>query len=308
MSLPPSFYEHAFAIQDECNAGRYRIKNAFQTNATLMTPEWCQFFSRFAVSIGVSVDGPQFIHDKWRVDRLGKGTFSRTMDGVALLQEHGIPFHVLMVLTREALSHPDEVWRFCIKNSIQKICFNCEEIEGVHTTSSLSANGTVALYREFFRTLLRLRDEYGTPLIIRETDFFISFIRDGAAEIRSSENTPFDILSLDYQGNISTFSPELLGVKTEAYGDFIFGDAKDGDLLRMLDSSKLWRVKEDIKRGIERCREECDYFDLCGGGAPSNKFFENGTFDSTETMCCRLRIKALSDVVLDYLEERTNLR
>jgi uncharacterized protein len=63
-------------------------------------------------------------------------------------------------------------------------------------------------------------------------------------------------------------------------------------------------MQADIAAGIERCRRTCPYFAFCGGGAPANKYFENGSFDSTETLFCRLSKQAVLDVVLDKLERR----
>ena len=55
--------------------------------------------------------------------------------------------------------------------------------------------------------------------------------------------------------------------------------------------------------GVEQCRTECDYFGLCGGGAGSNKYWENGSFATSETQACRYRIKLVADVVLAGMEE-----
>ncbi len=61
-------------------------------------------------------------------------------------------------------------------------------------------------------------------------------------------------------------------------------------------------IHGDIVAGVRRCEETCSYFSMCGGGAPVNKYFENGSFVSTETLFCRLNRQTLLDVVLDKLE------
>jgi uncharacterized protein len=58
---------------------------------------------------------------------------------------------------------------------------------------------------------------------------------------------------------------------------------------------------------LEQCRQTCEYFDICLGGCPANKIFENGTFDSTETLFCRLAKKAVIDVVLERVERSFDL-
>ncbi len=57
----------------------------------------------------------------------------------------------------------------------------------------------------------------------------------------------------------------------------------------------------DVAAGVSECRRTCAYFAFCGGGAPANKYFENGSFDSTETLFCRLHRKALAEVMLSKL-------
>ncbi len=69
-----------------------------------------------------------------------------------------------------------------------------------------------------------------------------------------------------------------------------------------MNSPRLQAMWRDIRAGIERCRATCAYFPYCGGGAPVNKYFENGSFDSTETMFCRLTRQVPTDVVLAKLE------
>jgi uncharacterized protein len=63
-------------------------------------------------------------------------------------------------------------------------------------------------------------------------------------------------------------------------------------------------MTDEINRGIEMCRAECKYFPVCGGGDPSNKMFENGTFASTTTLYCRLTKKRVADFVMDAIESR----
>ncbi|MBE9069312.1 GRRM system radical SAM/SPASM domain protein, partial [Leptolyngbya cf. ectocarpi LEGE 11479] len=67
------------------------------------------------------------------------------------------------------------------------------------------------------------------------------------------------------------------------------------------------KINRDIQAGVDLCKKECEYFSVCGGGAPSNKYFENGSFASSETMYCRYTKKILTDIVLAELEENLGL-
>jgi uncharacterized protein len=118
---------------------------------------------------------------------------------------------------------------------------------------------------------------------------------------RNEQNEPFGIISVDCDANLSTFSPELLGVEHEAYGSFCFGNlARDSfeEIAARVHESRLYT---DIRVGVRQCADTCAYYGLCGGGAPSNKIFENGSAATTETVHCRT-LKRSVDVVLDLIE------
>lgn len=80
--LPPDWYENAFALIHEALSGRLVPTHGFQTNATLLTDDWCRLFARSDVSVGVSIDGPRAIHDARRKTRSGAGTFYKAMAGI----------------------------------------------------------------------------------------------------------------------------------------------------------------------------------------------------------------------------------
>ncbi len=115
-------------------------------------------------------------------------------------------------------------------------------------------------------------------------------------------NHPWAIVNFDYQGNFSTFDPELLSVKTEPYGDFVLGNVLEDSLESVCYTDKFQRIYRDMATGVHLCRNQCEYFSVCGGGAGSNKFWENGTFASAETNACKYRIKLVTDIVLAELE------
>jgi uncharacterized protein len=116
------------------------------------------------------------------------------------------------------------------------------------------------------------------------------------------ESRPFAIVNVGCDGAFSTYSPELLGLSSPRHGDFALGHVATDPLETVLSSPRFIALDEEIGRGVEMCRQECRYFGFCGGGPPGNKYFENGTFASTETLFCRLHKKACFDVSLDKLE------
>ncbi|MBK9778624.1 MAG: hypothetical protein IPP55_01005 [Anaerolineales bacterium] len=115
-----------------------------------------KIFKSENVLMGVSLDGPAFIHDKNRVMRNGKGTHSKVMEGIKLLQKENINFEVIAVLTSFSLDYPDEIYNFFIENKITGVGFNLDEIEGTHLTSSYQNENAENKYRQFMRRLMEL--------------------------------------------------------------------------------------------------------------------------------------------------------
>jgi uncharacterized protein len=231
------------------------------------------------------------------------------MQGIRCLQDHGIDFHIISVLTWAALDHPEELFRFYVENKIRRVGFNIEEIEAANGSSTLASNLAAGRVQSFMTRFLDLVRNSEERIAVREFHGLSCLIVGSREHIeRNQENTPFKILNVDWAGNFSTFSPELLGVKSELYGDFFLGNVLRDDLDSVKSSPKLRLLQGDIEAGIARCRETCEYFGVCGGGSPSNKYFENGSFRSTETMHCRLSRKVVVDVLLQELEISLGLR
>jgi uncharacterized protein len=301
--LPLRFYEEAFAIARQHNRANVTFQHSFQTNATLLDQEWCDLIRAHQVLLGVSVDGPDFLHDRYRRTRGGRGTLREVLRGIRLLHDNAIPFHVITVLTADSLDYPDELFEFYQEQGIGAVGFNVEEIEGPHAASSLSAESVPARFRRFLQRFFGLVAHADPPMRVRELDTALALILCGGRQIeRRQETTPLAIISVDCEGNFSTFSPELLGLPSALYGGFALGNVAGDDFRAAAATPRFRAMAADIAAGVRRCRATCPYFQYCGGGAPANKYFENGSFDSTETLFCRLNHQAVLEVVLDGLE------
>jgi uncharacterized protein len=187
------------------------------------------------------------------------------------------------------------------------VALNMEETEGVNESSSLKGQETEARYRRFIKRFWELTAQSRQPLKVREFETLSSLIYTEQRIEHTEMNKPFAIVNFDSQGNFSTFDPELLSVNTKAYGDFKFGNVKQDTLESICFTDKFRKIYEDIYKGTKLCRDTCAYFGLCGGGAGSNKYWENGTFNCSETQACKYRIKILTDVVVEALENSLNL-
>jgi uncharacterized protein len=304
MVLPVDFYRRAFRLVDRLKPPALMLTHAFQTNGTLIDDAWCAFFLEEGVNVGVSVDGPQPLHDLNRVTRSGRGTFDRTIAGIRLLRHRDVPFHVISVLSAESLAAPREMFDFYLSEGIERICFNVEESEGDHVSRSFGEAGIADAYYRFLHEFWRLAAAAPDKIsFIREID-------DATQQVLRPKETvffnqlvePFAITSMDWAGNLATFSPELLGLKNPAYDDFIIGNINRDRLVDLPQRPVLARMLADINAGVELCRQGCEYFSVCGGGEPVNKLTENGTFVSTETTYCRMTKMRATDLILDLLD------
>jgi uncharacterized protein len=124
--------------------------------------------------------------------------------------------------------------------------------------------------------------------------------------VQNAQVEPFGMLNVDCRGNVSSFSPELLGMRHELYNDFIIGNINTDSLEAMRASPPMIAMMRDIAAGVGACRTRCEYFSICGGGAPINKLAERGSFQSAETTFCALTQMVPADLILDAFDELTS--
>ncbi len=106
------FYQRAVAFQKKHQPPGVAVQNAVQTNGTLLDDAWCTFFKKQGFTVGLSLDGPEHLHDSCRVTPSGKGTHSRALRGQQLLKRYKIPHDILCVVHHHNVDHPLGVYGF----------------------------------------------------------------------------------------------------------------------------------------------------------------------------------------------------
>jgi uncharacterized protein len=201
------------------------------------------------------------------------------------------------------MNAPREMLEFYVSEGIEDVCFNVEESEGDHVSGLFAADDAKGRFRSFLSDFWRLSRQSGRIRFVREVDGMLPRVfRPDHSVMRNAQVEPFGMINVDCHGNVSSFSPELLGLKHGDYDDFIVGNIHTHSLEDMRRSRPMITMSRDIAAGVEACRKECEYFSVCGGGAPVNKLAENGSFTSTRTSFCSLIQMVPIDLILDAFD------
>jgi uncharacterized protein len=301
--MPVEFYEEAFSLIESLRPPQIQVRHSFQTNGMLISKAWCDLFKKWQAGVGVSIDGPRRFNDAHRLARNGRSTFDKTIAGIRLLRSEQVPFHVISVLTDQSLDAPEEMLEFYRAEGIEDVCFNVEESEGAHVSELFASAAPRARFHRFLGRFWREARRDERIRFIREIDGMIPRVfRPEGDELKNVQVEPFAMLNIDYLGNVSSFSPELLGLRNAAYGDFLIGNVLTDSLEAMRAGAVMQAMSRDIRAGVARCRASCEYFSVCGGGAPINKLSENGSFDTDRTGFCALTQMVPTDLILEAFD------
>jgi uncharacterized protein len=261
------FFRRGVAVQEKYAKPGVRIENTFQTNGILLDDEWCRFFRDNNFLVGLSMDGPGELHDVYRKDRRGRGTFDRVLNAARLLRKHRVEFNILCAVNRTNADHPLEVYRFFRDELdapyIQFIPIVEREEEG-DTVTDRSVRPD-----QWGRFLIAVFDEWVRRDVGRM--FVLNF--DGALAGW-----------LGMAGTVCVFGPTCgLGVALEHNGDlyscdhFVEPDHLLGNILTTplteLVASEAQRRFGAAKRDtLPRYCRECEFLAVCNGECPKNRF------------------------------------
>jgi uncharacterized protein len=294
------FYQNYFKAIKGIVGPSALIRHFIQTNATLIDDNWCDFFREYEVAVGISIDGPADVHNASRVSHGGFGSFERAMRGIERMRAKGVPFHTISVITAASLQRAEEIYTFLASLRPIYISFNVEEQEGVNETSSLE--GRAQSVDSFFTKVYCLSKAANFDPPIREFESAWQSIMNGRGPENNCQIWPYRMFVVGVHGDFTTFSPELLGMTSQSYGSFRLGNVTTDSPRQLASSGILRHLYNEIQIGVNLCRETCEYFQLCGGGAPSNKLFETGSFANAVTRFCITSIQAPLRIVLEDVE------
>jgi uncharacterized protein len=301
LTLTPAYYAEAIRIIEAARPSDTAVHYGIQTNGTLINDAWIDLFEQHEITVGISLDGPRDLHDRYRKYRNGAGSHDRVIAGIRKLQSREYPFHFIGVVTAHTLSCASELLRYYWSFHPTAFGLNIEELEAQNRHSSLGNDVTTERFERFITELLHEAARQDDAIVaIRDFQRTMSSLISGTPE-DNDQVVPLRMVNVAFNGDISTFSPELLALNAPERQRFIFGNVHHcSALIDILDDERFVAAYQEIRSGVDRCASECEYFQYCGGGAPVNKLSENGAMDTTETVYCRLTKKAWVEACLRF--------
>lgn len=276
---PLSFYRRALSLQHYYGRGMH-IENSIQTNGTLLTDEWCAFFRENNFLVGISIDGPQPVHDAFRRGRRGQPSFRQVMKGIELLQKHGVEWNAMAVVNSINVGQPIEFYRFFKEIGCRYLQFT----PVVERTRREGGSMRLAAVDDTEDCQLAAFSVDGPSWGRFLCEVFDQWVRHDVGEIFVQM---FDSTLANWMGvtpGLCTLAAECghAGV-LEANGDvyacdhFVFpayrlGNIRSHTLVEMMYSPRqqaFGRAKHEALPG--QCRS-CDYLFACHGECPRNRF------------------------------------
>jgi uncharacterized protein len=196
------FYRKAVDLQKKYGFAGQEVGNSLQTNAILLDEKWCRFLHQSRFLVGVSIDGPKEMHDYYRLDHSGAGTFERVMRAIENCREHKVEFNTLTLLNDVNVKHPDEVFDFLVGLGVKFLQFiPCVELDAV-TGRVTDFSITPEQYAEFQCRLFDRWVEYGPGnLSIRDFDSILSYYAAGSQTICTFDKQCSQYIVIEHAGD-----------------------------------------------------------------------------------------------------------
>ena len=276
---PLSFYQKAVELQKKYAGGRV-IHNSLQTNGTLLTDEWCRFLKANNWLVGISIDGPEELHDRYRRDSQGKPSWKRVMEGIRLLQHYGVEWNAMAVVNRYNADHPQAFYRFFKSIGCQYIQFtpiverNVQHADGRHLASINDADD--APVTDFSVTpeqwgsfLCGLFDEWVKQDIGR---VFVQIFDSMLANwVGVAPGSCIYAKECGHAG-VMEYNGDVYSCDHFVFPQYKLGNINECTLIEMLYGEKQRRFSQLKYNKLPRQCKECRWAFACHGECPKNRF------------------------------------
>ncbi len=272
-----SFYKKALEYQKKYGRGR-KIDNVLQTNGTMLTDAWCEFFKENNFLIGISIDGPQDFHDEYRRDKGGLPTFVKVMKGIDLLKKHGVEFNAMAVVNEYNANYPVEFFQFFKELGVKYIQFApiVERINQQENGLKLTTPDEEAELAEFSvlpiqwgKFLVGLFDEW-----IKEDvgNIYIQMFDSTLANWVGEQPGICTLARHCGHAGVMEFNGDVYSCDHFVFPEYKLGNINTDSLASMMYSEKQLKFGTDKYDTLPRQCLECEFLFACNGECPKNRF------------------------------------
>ncbi|NSW51953.1 MAG: anaerobic sulfatase maturase [Anaerolineae bacterium] len=282
-----AFFQKAVALQKKYARPGVHVVNSFQTNGTLVTPEWARFFHQNNFLVGISIDGPAEIHNRYRVDKMGNPSFDDVIRGLRCLQEHQVEHNVLTCVSVNNADRGRDVYRY-FRDELGIRYMQFIPIVERDNNTGYQEGGAVTS-----RTITP--QQYAGFLI----DVFTEWVRNDVGRVFVQI---FDTTLASWVGErpgLCVFEPTCgLGLVVEHNGDVFscdhyveprhrLGNFMEDGLANLVFNRQQYRFGMDKRESLTRYCRECPWLFACNGGCPKNRIRRSPDGEEGQNYLCR---------------------
>jgi uncharacterized protein len=269
-----NFFKLAVELQQKYRKPGTRILNTMQTNGTLLDDDWCRFFHEHNFLIGISLDGPRGLHDAYRVDKGGKPTFEKVMNGLDLLKKHNVEFNVLAAVHAANADHPLEVYRFLRDEARVQFIQFIPIVERANETgfqegSKVTERSVLAgQYGDFLIAIFNewVRRDVGQTYV-QIFDVALEAWFSGRTSLCIFSDTCGNALALEHNG-------DLYSCDHFVEPEYKLGNIEKNHLIELVGSRKQRRFGQDKRDKLPQYCLDCEVRFVCNGGCPRNRYIQ----------------------------------
>lgn len=295
---PLSFYQKALALQQRYAHGHH-IDNCLQTNGTLLNDEWCVFLRDNHFLVGISIDGPQELHDAYRTNRGGKPSWEAVMRGIRLLQKHGVEWNAMATVNHLNADHPVEFYHF-FKD------IGCEFLQ--FTPVVERENGQITDYSvtpdQWGHFLCSLYDEW-----VRE-DVGRVYVQTFDATLANWMGVPPSICSLSSMcghAAVMEYNGDVYSCDHFVFPEHLLGNIRQQTLIEVLYGDRQKAFSRMKNQALPRQCRECRFLFACHGECPKNRFMTDCYGEAGLNYLCEGYQRFFEHVAHDMDQMKTEL-
>ena len=278
---PVSFYKKALELQRVYGRGR-RIDNCIQTNGTLITDEWCQFFKENNFLVGVSIDGPQEFHDEYRKTATGKPTFRQVMKGINLLNKHGVEWNALAVVNDFNADYPLDFYHFFKEIGCHYIQFTpiveriIDRADGLTLAPGMQEGGRMADFsvtaEQWGDFLCAIFDEWVHHDV---GNYYIQLFDATLANWVGQAPGICTMARECGHAGVMEFNGDVYSCDHFVYPEHKLGNLHNQTIYEMMNSPKQKEFSKMKQLMLPQQCKECNFLFACHGECPKNRFVKD---------------------------------